>query len=97
VDLSTFPWNYEEKWPLTRAERLRELDDLTPHYEKTLQKDNINASKAWHSQFPHDQIIPNERLIFQKGKKVEESEIQSENGVVWDEVSKGYYSLWYIS
>ena len=94
--MSTYPWNYDEKWPLTRAERLQELDDLSPHYEKTLDKDNINAAKAWHSQFPHDQTVPNEMLIFQGGKKVKESEIDLRNGVVWCEVSKGYYSLWYI-
>ena len=88
--MSTYPWNYDLKWPLTRVERLQELDNLTSHYEKTLQKDNINAAKAWHSQFPRDQTIPHELLIFQAGKKVRESDINLENGVVWCEVSKGY-------
>jgi hypothetical protein len=33
------------------------------------------------------------RVTFQGGKKVDEAEIDLEDGVVWDEVSKGYYFL----
>lgn len=33
-----------------------------------------------------------ELVSFQKGKKVEGSEIQLENGIVWDEVRPIYYS-----
>jgi hypothetical protein len=93
IDSSKFPWNYEEKWPLTRAERLKELDDLSVHYSKTLQRANVDAAKLWHSRFPADQIVPSKQVSFQGGRIVEESEIRLENGVVWDEVSKGYYSL----
>jgi hypothetical protein len=65
-----------------RAERIRELD---------LQRSNIIAAKSWHSKFPGDQIVPCELIAFQNGKIVQESDISLENGVVWDEVSKGYY------
>jgi hypothetical protein len=89
--MSTYPWNYREKWPLTRAERIRELDELFEHYGKTLQRSNVIAAKSWHSKFPGDQIVPCELIAFQNGKIVQESDISLENGVVWDEVSKGYY------
>ncbi|RJE20720.1 hypothetical protein PHISCL_06941 [Aspergillus sclerotialis] len=57
-DYSKFPWNYDMKWPVTRAERIKELDDLFAHYKHTYHKDNVIAVKAWHSQFPPDQIVP---------------------------------------
>jgi hypothetical protein len=91
--MSSFPRNYQWKWPLTRAERLKELDELSARYDKTRQRANINAVKLWHSQFPKDQIIPDEVVTFQGGKRVDEAEIDLEGDVIWDEVSKGYYSL----
>jgi hypothetical protein len=91
--MPSLSWNYQWKWPLTRAERLKELDELSVHYDKTPQRANINAVKLWHSQFPENQIIPCEVVTFQGGKKVDEAEIDLEDGVIWDEVSKDYYSL----
>ena len=31
-------WNYQERWPLTRAKRLKELDELSVHCIKTPQR-----------------------------------------------------------
>jgi hypothetical protein len=33
-----FQWDFKQKWPITRAERLRELGILSIHYETTLQR-----------------------------------------------------------
>ncbi|KAN0081848.1 hypothetical protein V8E54_003146 [Elaphomyces granulatus] len=87
--MPSLSWNYQWKWPLTRAERLKELDELSVHYDKTPQRANINAVKLWHSQFPENQIIPCEVVTFQGGKKVDEAEIDLEDGVIWDELNKG--------
>lgn len=83
----TFSWNFKPKGPLTRAERVRELDELSCHYMRTLQKDNIMAVKAWHLQDPQEQIFPAKTVNFQNGKRIEESEINLENGEAWYEVS----------
>lgn len=79
--------HYELKWPLTRAERLKELEEMSVHYEKTDQRDNIRAAKAWHAQFPPDQIVPEETIYFVNGQKVDESEVDDHEGWVWEEVS----------
>ncbi|KAJ9194427.1 hypothetical protein DTO164E3_7312 [Paecilomyces variotii] len=82
---SSFPWNFEAKWPLTRRERIKELEELSEHYEKTAQKDNIRAARLYHAQFPLDEIVPEKDIFFQDGKQVEESEIKVDAGVIWDE------------
>lgn len=76
-----FPWDFEEKWPVTRAERLRELEILSIHYDTTNQKNNIMAVKSWHGKFPPGQVVPDEEVIFQDGKFVKE-ELEDEGGVV---------------
>ncbi|KAL1861160.1 hypothetical protein Plec18170_001675 [Paecilomyces lecythidis] len=81
------------KWPLTRAERIKELDDQLARYEKTEQEANVRAAKAWHAQFPPDQIVPEETICFQNGRKVDE--IDDDNGGwVWEEVSSVRYCLY---
>ena len=74
---------------MTRAERLKELDDLFAYYKKGPQKENVKAAKAWHSKFPPDQIVLNDQVYFQQGKVIEEPEIKSRNGFIWVEVCKG--------
>lgn len=41
---------------LTYAKHNRELEVLSRHYMSTPQKDSIVAAKAWHSQFPADDL-----------------------------------------
>lgn len=41
------------------------------------QAENIQAAKAWHSQFPLDEDVPDEIVRFQKGRKIEESEMSN--------------------
>ena len=53
-----------------------------------LKKDNVAGAMKWHSQFPPDQFIPVTIVMFQKGRKVEESELRLENGQPWYEVRK---------
>lgn len=84
----TFPHDFMGKWPLTRAERVQELDFLSQHYNQTSPRENIDAAKAWHSQFPPDVIVPDQIVTFQDGKIVKESELQPEGGPVWEEVSR---------
>jgi hypothetical protein len=82
----SFPWDFQPKWPVTHGERLAELNQLSSHYEKTLQKDNIVAAKNWHAQFPPDEVVPNQVVWFQDGQKVDGSEIPEGEGMVWCEV-----------
>ncbi|KAJ9251186.1 hypothetical protein DTO207G8_5537 [Paecilomyces variotii] len=82
---SSFPWNFEAKWPLTHAERIKELEELSKDYEKTAQKENIRAARLYHAQFPPDEVVPEKLIFFQDGKQVEETEIKVDGGVVWDE------------
>lgn len=86
---SSFPFDFNPKWPLTRAERVQELEELlSRHYFKTIQKDNIKSAIAYHKGFPPDQVIPDDELVwFQNGKIIDESEIDGEKGTLWDEVS----------
>jgi hypothetical protein len=52
------------------------------HYDKTLQKKNVNGAKVYQAGFPSDKVIPNENVCFQNGKMVKESEIDLEKGVL---------------
>lgn len=61
---------------------------MVPHYESTPQKDNVAGAIKWHAQFPPDQLVPETIVMFQKGQKVEESELRLENGQPWYEVRK---------
>lgn len=72
---------------LTRAERIAELDELSLHYDKTLQKENVKWAKVYRAGFPLDQVIPNENVCFQNGEVIDESDIDFEKGVMQDEVS----------
>lgn len=85
---STFPHDFIGKWPLTRAERIQELDFLSQHYNQTSQSENIAAAKEWHGKFPPNETIPDDIVIFQDGKVVKMSELQPEGGPIWEEVSK---------
>ena len=84
----SFPHDFMGKWPLTRAERMQELDFLSQHYNKTSQRENVDAARAWHGKFPPDEIVPDEIVTFQDGKIVKESELQPDGGAIWEEVSK---------
>ena len=44
--------------------------------------------KQWHAQFPPDEIVSKETVWFERGKKVDESEIVAGAFEVWEEVSK---------
>ena len=46
-----FPFS-TPKWPLTRAERIAELQEQLLFYAKANQGPNILAAMAYHSQFP---------------------------------------------
>ena len=81
------------KWPLTRGERIKELDRLQPLFEHTSQRDNIIAMKAWHARFPSDQVVPEETVWFERGKKVEKDDIVAGQCEVWEEVSQGLYPI----
>ena len=63
----TLPHDFMGKWPLTRAERVQELDFLSQHYNQTRQRENIDAAKAWHSQFPPDEIVPDQIVTLNLG------------------------------
>lgn len=82
-----FPWNFTPKWPLTRAERIHELQRVAPFYESTYQKENIAAAIHWHSQFGPYEICPEGLVFFRKGRMIEESEVRLEDGIPWPEVS----------
>lgn len=53
---------------------------MVPFYKSTAQKDNIAAAKDWHSQFASDEMVPADLVIFQKGIKIEESDLRLEDG-----------------
>lgn len=40
--------------------------------------------KQWHAQFPPDEIVSNETVWFERGKKVEESETDASVFEVWE-------------
>lgn len=77
----------ELKWPLTRRERIYELDLTCKEYEGT-QVENILAAKVWHPLFPLDEYVPRDLVSFQEGKKIDESELKG--GLVWSGVSGRY-------
>lgn len=61
---------------------------MSQHYNKTSQRENVDAARAWHGKFPPDEIVPDEIVTFQDGKIVKESELQPDGGAIWEEVSK---------
>ncbi|QKX56908.1 uncharacterized protein TRUGW13939_04016 [Talaromyces rugulosus] len=85
-DWSSYPLDFEDKWPLTRAERVQELEELlSRHYFKTMQRENIKGAIAYHAGFPPDEVMPDESVCFQGVKIVEVpvSEIDPEKGPPW--------------
>lgn len=63
---------------------------MLKEYEDTpSQVENIQAARAWHLQFPLDELVPDELVSFQRGKKIEESELRG--GLIWCEVRLYYY------
>lgn len=56
--------------------------------------ENTYAARAWHARFPLDEYVPDERVSFQKGRKIEESELKAA-GLGWCEVSGRFiYVIW---
>ena len=82
-----FPWNFPMKWPITRGERIHELQTLNEYYAHTSQAANIKAAIAWHSGFHADELVPAPLVWFQDGVIKEEADISDEAGVIWTEVS----------
>ena len=71
-----FPWDFQPEWPVTRAQRLDELMRIAPFYNGTHQTANIAAAIDWHAQFDPDETVPADNVIFQRGKRVEESDVR---------------------
>ena len=74
------------KWPLTRAERCEELDKLASLYNNE-QKANILAAKAYHQKFPPEELVPNEKVSFCHGQKIDRSPARLEEGPIWTEAT----------
>lgn len=87
------PTSPDLKWPLTREERIQELDELYPLYSHTPQAQNIIAAKKHHSQFPAEQIVPANMITFMEGKQIGESEVSLYSGQPWCEVWMYYYTI----
>ena len=49
---------------------------------------NIAAPKAYHSQFPPDEIVPDKNVWFQNGKQIDYSDFSDGKGQAWREVCK---------
>ena len=49
---SMFPWNFVPKWPISRRERVDELEVLSEHYNNTPQRANVAAAIDWHKKIP---------------------------------------------
>lgn len=67
---------------------------MASHYEPTPQKENVAAAISWHSQFPPDELVPQTTVMFQKARKIEESEFRHEDGQPWEEA--GYLMALYV-
>lgn len=62
---------------------------MLKEYEGTPQVENILAARAWHSKFALDEYVPKRTVLFEKGKKVEPTELSP--GLTWYEV--GFWFL----
>lgn len=61
--------NLKGKWPLTRAERIQELEELVCHYEVAIQRENFIAAQAWHSlYFLRTKLSPTKWSFFNREK-----------------------------
>ncbi|KAJ9272035.1 hypothetical protein DTO212C5_1798 [Paecilomyces variotii] len=89
-----FPWDFEPKWPLTHAERITELDELSRYYDKTHHKDNIRAAKEYHARFPPTDLVPAQTIWFRDGKQATKAEINLKGGVIWSEHWDLRLELW---
>jgi hypothetical protein len=67
---------------LTRAERIAELDELSLHYDKTLQKEMLMGPRRTMQDFRLTRPSQMKTSVSQNGKVVEESQIDLEKGVV---------------
>ena len=63
------------KWPITRRERIQELQTLNEYYGHTSQADNITAAIAWHSKFSADELVHALLALFQDKAIKEESDL----------------------
>ena len=84
------------KWPVTREERIKELENIAPFYKGTPHQENIVAAIAWHATFSPNETAPGELTFFQNGRKVEESQMRFEDGQPWVEVGKGPEVYYFI-
>lgn len=80
------PQSPDFKWPLTREEKMEELDQVYPLYADTPQAPNIIAARDYHSKFPADQVVPETIVVFMDGRQIDESEISMHKGQPWCEV-----------
>ena len=87
---SMFPWNFVPKWPISRRERVEELEVLSEHYNNTPQRANVAAAIDWHKKFPPGERVPGDVVCFQGGQRVEQSQLDPDGEIIWDEVSQGY-------
>lgn len=88
-----FPWGFMPQWPVTRAQRIRDLARIAPFYESTVQRENIAAAMDWHAKFDPDEVVPADTVCFQGGRKVEKADVRLEEGLPWEEVSKVHYFM----
>lgn len=65
LDKWDFPFSPPE-WPLTRAERIAELQEQLPFYAKANQSPNILAAIAYHSQFPGEEMVTTDLITSSK-------------------------------
>jgi hypothetical protein len=73
------------KWPLTRKERIAELEPLlrNEHWEQNFA--NIKAAIEWHGRFDGDTFCDATLISFQHGRKLESLE-ELTSGAQWVEV-----------
>lgn len=90
-----FPWDFQPEWPVARARRIDELKRIAPFYNGSHQTANIAAAIDWHAQFDPDEIVPADLVIFQRGKKVDKSDVR-QGEAPWEEVSGSHYFMRYV-
>ena len=64
-----------------------ELRRIAPFYKGSHQQANIAAAINWHAQFYPAEIVPADLVIFQRGQKVDKSDMRP-GEAPWEEVSQ---------
>lgn len=73
------------RWPLARSERIAELKEQLTFYIMTSQVSSILAAISYHNQFPPNDMVAPDAIIFKEGSLIDATRLNDYEGPAWFE------------